>query len=225
MNNDTLSEAHKLVDDGYHVTILNMASSYLPGGGVMKGSGAQEEDIFRRTNLMSYLYQLHPIGIDFGMKVSKSQIFYPIDGKHDLIWCPNVSVFKDSEKNSFKLLQVPFNVNVITCAAVRKPKLTKKNLLSDEDCETMHRKIESILCCASITTSKKNALVLGAFGCGAYGNPPQQIAQIFHEEMKKCKSLCMLDRIHFAIIDSNSVGQKHNPEGNFKPFLDEFSHE
>lgn len=223
VDNDTLSDAKELVEKGYHVTILNMASSFLPGGGVMKGSGAQEEDLFRRSNLMAYLYRLHPIGRDFGFDVPSNHIFYPIDGGHDIIWTPNVSVFKDKRSTGFKLLDKPYSVDVITCAAVRKPQLTDKNTLNPKDTFLMRNKIQSILHCAALSTTKNNAVVLGAFGCGAYGNPPKQIAKIFHEEIEKCSYINNLDVIHFAIIDSNSVGERHNPDGNFKPFLEEFN--
>lgn len=223
VDDDTLTHAKTLVDKGYHVTVLNMASTYLPGGGVMKGSGAQEEDLFRRTNLMGYLYHLHPIGRDFGFTVPSNHIFYPIDGGHDIIWTPQVAVFKDNRINEFQLLDKPYFVDVITCAAVRKPQLTKDNTLDTNDEYLMRSKIQSILNCAALSATENNALVLGAFGCGAYGNPPKQIAKIFHEEIENCPHINNLDLIHFAIIDSNSVGQKHNPDGNFKPFFDEFN--
>ena len=62
---DCLDIAHSYIDlksgHGYswdrRVAVLNCASYSNPGGGVRKGAIAQEEDLFRRTNLFRSLYQ------------------------------------------------------------------------------------------------------------------------------------------------------------------------
>ena len=56
-NVDCLEEGVRLCREGYNPAILNMASRRHPGGGVMLGAGAQEESLFRRTNLFRSLYQ------------------------------------------------------------------------------------------------------------------------------------------------------------------------
>ena len=43
-NIDCLLAAEKLLNDGYHPAVLNMASRQNPGGGVQTGAGAQEEN-------------------------------------------------------------------------------------------------------------------------------------------------------------------------------------
>lgn len=45
VNEDCLVAAKELIDEGYHVAVLNMASRRNPGGGVTGGSGAQEENL------------------------------------------------------------------------------------------------------------------------------------------------------------------------------------
>ena len=57
INQDCLIAAQELTRKGKNVAVLNMASFQIPGGGVLKGSGAQEENIFRRTNLFKSLYK------------------------------------------------------------------------------------------------------------------------------------------------------------------------
>ena len=76
-NIDCLLAAEKLLNDGYHPAVLNMASRQNPGGGVQTGAGAQEENLFRRTNLFQSLYQFTPYASNFGLHKSKYQ--YPLD--------------------------------------------------------------------------------------------------------------------------------------------------
>ena len=49
-NCDTLVGTKRMIDQGMKPLVLNMASNFVPGGGVRKGSRAQEECLFRRSN-------------------------------------------------------------------------------------------------------------------------------------------------------------------------------
>ena len=62
INNDCLYEAKNMIDNGLKPAVLNMASFHTPGGGVISGSAAQEENLFRRTNLFKSLYKFHHLG-------------------------------------------------------------------------------------------------------------------------------------------------------------------
>ena len=57
INADCIEVAQLLNQLGKRPCILNMASRRNPGGGAFEGSGAQEENIFRRSNLFSSLFQ------------------------------------------------------------------------------------------------------------------------------------------------------------------------
>ena len=73
VNADCLEEGLRLLDRGYNPAILNMASRQNPGGGVTRGAGAQEETIFRRTNIFRSLYQFVPYAGQYGVKQSRFQ--------------------------------------------------------------------------------------------------------------------------------------------------------
>ena len=77
MNEDCLVVADYLTFLGYNPVVLNMASPTNPGGGVMKGSGAQEENLFRRTNLYRSLYAFAGYAGQYGLQKQTAQ--YPLD--------------------------------------------------------------------------------------------------------------------------------------------------
>ncbi len=61
-----------------------------------------------------------------------------------------------------------------------------------------------------------DALILGAFGCGALNHPPGDVAKIFKEEMELLGH--ELPIAVFAILGDHNSGKLHNPKGNFEPF-------
>lgn len=67
-----------------------------------------------------------------------------------------------------------------------------------------------------------DAIVLSAFGCGAFGNPPRHVAQLFRETIKQHGFHYQFRFIYFAIFDDHNSHKKHNPDGNFQPFRDVF---
>ena len=62
-----------------------------------------------------------------------------------------------------------------------------------------------------------DTVILGAFGCGAFSNPSELIAKFYKKIIDKYFAGAF-KKIIFAILDDGHQG-KHNPQGNFKPFL------
>jgi hypothetical protein len=85
---DTIVAGLRLKLKGMNPLLLNFANDVHPGGGVEHGCGAQEESLFRRTNLCDTL------------KTS----YYPIRA-NEAVYSPNVTVFRDTEKNQYRLVQ------------------------------------------------------------------------------------------------------------------------
>jgi len=63
-----------------------------------------------------------------------------------------------------------------------------------------------------------NALVLSAFGCGAFCNPPEHIALLFKEVFAEPEFKSRFAMVVFAIISDQNSNRAHNPNGNFEPF-------
>jgi uncharacterized protein (TIGR02452 family) len=126
-----------------------------------------------------------------------------------MIYSPEVPVFRDDRH---ELIAVPYLASFITSAAP----LTK--LLRDEDFEhlheTLHVRIRKILSVAQ--SHGHDSLVLGAWGCGAFGNDGKQVAGLFHETLNADFSGAFKE-VTFAIVDTS-------PEQRFiGPFARRFS--
>lgn len=219
---DCLDTAKKFIKDGCKCAVLNMASFIRPGGGVLKGSAAQEESLFRRTNLFMSLYQFsgdmyQVTGID-----KPILDVYPLSMRYGAIYSKNITVFRTSERTSdCHLMDDPFTIDVITIAAVKKPQL-ENGKLPKWVTEVLEGKVEMMLDLCAIHGI--DTPILGAFGCGAYGTPPEEMAKIFSSVIRKEKYKRVFRHIVFPIIDDHNSRKEHNPEGNFKPFNDILPH-
>lgn len=217
VNNDCLYEAEKMIRKGLKPAVLNMASFHTPGGGVINGSSAQEEDIFRRTNIFKALYQYHQIGEEYNIKQKEER--YPLDFNYGGIYTPSVTVFKGGKDVNYGLMDNPFTVDVITLPAVKKPPLEDGKIVPWAK-KVITNKIQQILDIA--IENGNDSLVLSAFGCGAYKTPPEEMALIFHKIIFSEEYKNIFKAIHFAIIDVPSTNGEHNKNGNIKPFKDVF---
>lgn len=173
------------------VCVLNMASEFQPGGGVRNGSRAQEEVLCCRSGL----YNTLPL---------KTQKQYssglPYMQPDQAVYSTNVPVIKDA---NYKLLENSFNVDFISCAAVRKPVLNKNkdDYESKKDKNLMLNKIRLVIQLADY--KKVDHLVLGAFGCGAFGNPPEAVAQLFKIVLEEYSH--SFASVSFAILERNET--------------------
>lgn len=202
---DCLVAAQQLVDDGYNPAVLNMASFKQPGGGVKNGSAAQEENLCRRTNLYKSISKFEKNG-------------YPLDINWGAIYSPVVTIFRKTEAENYGFMDEPYVVDFITAAAIKHPKLNGDGTLEQKTRDILKNKVRQIL---NVGLYYRNdSLVLGAFGCGAYGTPPIEMAKIFREVLGERFYRGAYKKIVFAVLDDHNAHREHNPEGNFKPFCD-----
>lgn len=219
INKDYLEVVEQLKLQGYNSALLNMASRQNPGGGVIRGAGAQEETIFRRTNLFKFLYQFAPYASQYGLKQSIQQ--YPLDPNYGGIYSPSVVYFREGEETGYKLKTNPSSFAVISVAAMNRPALTPDGKhIKPFLVEGVKNKIRTIFRICLL--NNHDSLVLGALGCGAFCNPPAHVAKLFHEVMEEPEFKNKYSKIIFAIIDGHNARKRHNPEGNYLPFVREF---
>lgn len=182
VNQDTLVGALELAGEGLQPLVLNLTSDYKAGGGVRSGSTAQEEELFRRTNYDNCC----------------NQKFYPLKGSDKFVVTENVYVVKDKDNNPLNQEEWQ-SFNFIAIPALRKPVCVPAfddddepihnandepvmTYRDEEDLETMRQKIDLIFRYAVL--EEMDSLVLGALGCGAFVNPPEEVADLFAEAIK-----------------------------------------
>ena len=219
VNQDSLYAAKELVENGFTPAVVNFASFKVPGGGVRKGSKAQEENICRRTNLFESIFRfIDTLAKEYGLPMEDKR--YPLPVNHGAIYSPSISVFRESDDKQYAFMDNLFNIDVITIAALKNPPLDKNGHLNNWAKSITKEKIRTMLNLAIYW--ENDSIVLGAFGCGAFANPPEDVALLFKEVLKEPEYCDKFEKIIFAILDDGNSHRKHNPRGNFLPFAETF---
>ena len=183
INSDSVSALTEWCKIG-KTAVLNMASHKRPGGGVINGARAQEECLFRCSNLG------HVISTDF----------YPLQD-NELLWTKDAIFFKDVNYAYMK----DVSVDVITIAAINLNGLGRFHKMTNYE-ELTKDKIRLMLSMA-IKNNIDN-IILGAWGCGVFGNEPDKMAKMFKDVLDEGYKF---NNVIFAIInDHNSVGNNYN---------------
>ena len=183
--------AGQLVEKG-RVAVLNFANAYSPGGGVTRGAMAQEECLCRSSNLYSALTLPYLIRNYYKHNEKTTGDM----GTDAVIYSPGVTVFKSDDAIPVPLAK-PFYVDVLTCAAPYVNPDRKKPIPHEKLEDTFNHRIRNILEVAA--TNGADNLVLGAFGCGAFNNPPDLVAGCFRYYLMDKGYRDYFKRVVFAI--------------------------
>lgn len=223
-NADTLDVARELAAEGETPAVLNMASPRNPGGGVQHGAGAQEENVFRRTNLFHSLFQFVDYGREYGVPPDPAGHRYPIPRESGGLYSPPATVFRSSEATGYAFLIEPSRAAFLTVPAIPDPDVEKgprdgRVWMTAPHAEATRRKLRALLRIAAHHGSAE--LVLSAFGCGAFRNPPQHVARLFRETLAEPELAGAFRRVVFAILDDPNALRPESPEGNLAPFARE----
>ena len=224
VNDDCIEVARNLVKRGLKAALLNMASLRHPGGGAHNGAGAQEEQLCRRSTLILSLYRYSQEMVSRfpQLKIVPDGQQYPMHHRWGGIFSEDILFFRESEQKDYTLSDAPFKADVISVAAINHPDLDAQGRICAEDALLTKDKMRTILRIAM--EHGDEALVLGAMGCGAFANPPREIARLFHEVLTEKEFDRQFKEIVFAILeDRNSL--RNTREGNFIPFKEEFENE
>lgn len=202
------------------ICVHNFASATNPGGGVRHGSRAQEEAICRCSTLYPVLNTEKNQQYYYGLHRERRDAIYT----DATLYTPNIFIIK-SDTNIPQLLPESkwIEIDVLTCAA---PNLREypSNVMNPDSGEQVHLTKSELLAlheqrgrhiCAIAAKNNVDILILGAFGCGAFCNDPQVVAEAYKHILPKFDG--MFREVCFAIY--STPREKRNYEA-FKIALD-----
>ena len=183
------------------IAVMNFANAFHAGGGVTKGSSAQEESLCRTSTLYPLIYRrtLRDTFYKHHKELNTPK------ASDSLIYTEGVIICKTDDDLPKRMSQEDWvSVDVITIAA---PDLrTKSNphaplvgngtFMNNAELFGYHvkRAIHMLTCAAA---KKADILVLGAFGCGAFENDPNVVAKAYRVALEEFPKV--FERIEFAI--------------------------
>jgi uncharacterized protein (TIGR02452 family) len=191
---DTLTAAEVLHKRGGRVAILNMASCLQPGGGVLRGAKTQEEFLCTRTTL-------YPALRDEFYRLPEVSTVYTRD----------TLVFRNAAGEDLPKADF-YHVDVVTAAMLRSPELAERDgqvTWADEGSkETVLAKMRCVM--RSLVMNGVKRVVLGAWGCGAYGNPVEEVANLWRTVLVggrrgRKERWTGIEEIVFAITNAGQV--------------------
>jgi uncharacterized protein (TIGR02452 family) len=166
-NETTLQASRRLVEAGLRPLALNFANGVHAGGGFLNGARAQEEVLCRSSALYLTL-------VGDPMYECHSRCRRP-DSTDWAIYSPDVPVFR---KDDGTVLDRPWLLSFVTSAAPYAPVIGQP-----ESGDLLQKRILRVLAIASAYGHR--ALVLGAWGCGAFGNDPRRTATGFRRALEE----------------------------------------
>lgn len=177
------------------VGVLNMASPLAPGGGFLNGAAGQEEaSLCSRTTLLPSLrdefYRLPELG---GVFTPDVLVFRKVDtatasrGKRKAGKGEEEEGKEGTAEDDDEVLpkRERWFVDIVTAAMLRLPEIDVDeetgwaSYASAQDRELAVRKMRAVMRVFAAKGVKR--VVLGAWGCGAYGNPVGEIARAWRK--------------------------------------------
>lgn len=191
-NESTLAATRRLGGD---LACLVFASARNPGGGFRNGAQAQEESVARGSGLYACLqaawdfYAAHRADPDLGYS-------------DRVIYSPAVPVFRDDGGDP---LDSPYPVSFLTSAAPNRSAMLRSQPDRVADVPTLlRRRADRVLAVAAAHGHRR--LVLGAWGCGVFGNEPTVVAEAFAGALRDRPHF---DEVVFAVLDRQRGAPTH----------------
>lgn len=168
---------------------LNFASAKHPGGGFLSGAEAQEEALARSSGLYACL-RAEP---DFyAFHHARRDLLY----SDHMIYSPGVPVFRDDAGD---LLEDPYDVAFLTSAAPNRGAI-QDPVEAGRVPAVLRTRVAKVLALAHANGHRQ--LVLGAWGCGVFGNDPAEVAGTFATHLLDDGQFAgRFEHIVFAVYD------------------------
>lgn len=183
-NESTLEATRRLGGD---LACLVFASARNPGGGFLNGAQAQEESVARSS-------ALYPCLLAAGDFYRHHRAHEDLTYTDRVIYSPQVPVFRDDKGT---LLPEPYPVSFLTAAAPNRSAILRSQPeRADGIPAALLQRAAKVLQVAAAHGHRR--LVLGAWGCGVFGNDPATVAQTFRTALRDHR---YFDHVVFAVLD------------------------
>jgi uncharacterized protein (TIGR02452 family) len=183
-NESSLAATRRLGGD---IACLVFASARNPGGGFLNGAQAQEESLARGSALYPCLLAAGDFYRDHR---AEPELTY----SDRVIYSPAVPVFRD-DKGAF--LPAPHPVSFLTAAAPNRTAILRNQPEHAGDIPAiLLRRATRVLAVAAAHGHRR--LVLGAWGCGVFGNDPAVVGRAFTTALRQGP---WFDHVTFAVLD------------------------
>lgn len=188
----------------YHngsTTILNFASFKHPGGMFLEGSSAQEEALCHDSILYNVLSDKKISSYYINNRKNTNNALY----FNRALFSKDVLFLKEEKKKIYAIkddsidysIYIKQKFNVLTCAAPNYKAAKKMGVSADENSQALKSRIQFILSIADYFETK--TLILGAWGCGVFGQSAEEIAELFYQELDSGKY--HFEKVVFSIPD------------------------
>lgn len=179
--------------------VLNFASPIIPGGGAfLEGIDAQEQALCRN----SFLYpELLKYKKNYYLKNQQNPQHYFYSSA--FIFAQNIRILRDETEQKY----LPGNclVDVVSIAAPNVTEMKRHGLQvnsaalqADFNC-----KVQQLL--RQFKRAHERILLLGAFGCGSFGNDPRLVAQTFKTQLNAPEFVGCFEHIYFSIYQDSKA--------------------
>lgn len=211
---------------GKRVVVLNMANAKHPGGGYFAGAAAQEENMFRRTDVFTAVRKDE---LENSSVTDFDKILYN-KKTTDLINCQGqytcldtdhpIVCFKASEACGYKMLdeQEYFSFYELRAALPHlNPPYARRS--PEEQAEIrvdVKKRIQVAL--NTLAYHGVRDAVLSAWGCGAFGHSAEVVAELFDEVLQEHSK--DFDNVVFAIF----IDEEKSDDPNMKHYMDLSKH-
>lgn len=189
--------------------VLNMANAYVPGGAYVEGAVAQEENMYRRTDCH---FHIVPPAYDVACDCYTPEATRLISGEDGVVYLdvarPRVCIRGPEERDKVDLGYRWLDEHELFPFFELKAAAQDLRDGGAFDANRARRQIRAQL--ETLKMANVRHVVFGAFGCGAFRNPAEQVARIYREELAKYSAF--LDVVAFAIFHAG-----YGPD-NFTPF-------
>jgi hypothetical protein len=201
---------------GMCFAVLSMANAYVPGGAYVEGAPAQEENMFRRADCH---FQIGQEEYDSSLDRYRPAMTRLLSARDGMVYLdtlhPRVCVRgpEDLSRTDLGYTWLPedqvFPFFELRAAA---QDLRDGSAFDEKDCR---RRISAQL--ETLRAQRIRHVVLGAFGCGAFGNPADRVARIYKDELAKRAN-------DFSVVAFAVFFAGYGPD-NYSPFAEVFGGE